>query len=106
MAGALAFLGRCNDADRWDAVHKLHRPDADWSISNQDSSAGSEGARAGAYAFPRRSPSGPSSRSSSSVTARPNPIGLLLAGGDGYAAVPEPPSASHREGHGLSAISK
>jgi hypothetical protein len=28
MAGALAFLGRCNDADRWDAVHKLHRPDA------------------------------------------------------------------------------
>jgi hypothetical protein len=35
---------------------------------------------AGAYAFPSRFPSGPSSRSSLPVTARRNPVGLLVAG--------------------------
>ena len=39
MAGALPFPAAATTPYRWGAVRKLRRPDAVWSISNQDSSA-------------------------------------------------------------------
>src|SRR5215218_3054720 len=54
------------------------RPPPAASYSPKDRGTRSRRGTAGAYAFPHRSPSGPSSRSSLPVTARPNPVGLLV----------------------------
>src|SRR5215211_5747271 len=60
----------------------------------------------GSLRLPSRFLSGPSSRSSSPVTARPNPVSLLLVGATATLVHQDRPGRLIREGHGLSAVSK
>src|SRR4029450_10302800 len=66
---------------------------------------GPEGARAGAYPF-QAVPERPSNRSSSPVTTRPNPVGLLLAGATATLVHQDRPGRLIGKGHGLSLILK